>query len=147
MTESFRSNSKLWGVILVMGVLDVACGTGNMSFELATKFKRVYGIDISKRMLNRAKLKMETAKAKNMQIGFLYGDGEYLPFKDKCFDAVTCILAIGHFPDTERAISEMKRVFKDGGVLVFNLLELREGVLRRYSKGQCNRFRGSFLPI
>ena len=55
-----------------MGVLDVACGTGNMSFELATKFERVYGIDISKRMLNRAKLKiMKTAEAKNRQIGFI----------------------------------------------------------------------------
>jgi len=43
-------------------VLDVACGTGNMSFELATKFKRVYGIDISRGMLNRAKLKLKTAR-------------------------------------------------------------------------------------
>ncbi|RLG31294.1 hypothetical protein DRN97_09510 [Methanosarcinales archaeon] len=43
-------------------ILDVACGTGNMSFELATKFKRVYGIDISRGMLNRAKLKLKTAR-------------------------------------------------------------------------------------
>jgi len=34
--------------------LDVACGTGNMSFELITKFKQVYGIDISKGMLKQA---------------------------------------------------------------------------------------------
>ena len=55
-----------------MGVLDVACGTGNMPFELTTKFERVYGIDISKGMLNRAKLKtMKTAEAKNRQIGFI----------------------------------------------------------------------------
>lgn len=125
-------------------VLDVACGTGNMSFELATKFKRVYGIDISKGMLNRAKLKLETAKAKNMQIGFLYGDGENLPFKDESFDAVTCILAIAHFSDTERAISEMKRVLKDGGVLVFNLPELRDGVLKKIFEGAMQSLRREF---
>ena len=126
-------------------VLDIACGTGNMSFELATKFKRVYGIDISKGMLNRAKLKtMKTAKAENGQIGFVYGDGEHLPFKDESFDAVTCILAIEHFPDTERAISEMKRVLKDGGVLVFNLLEIKDGVLKKIFERRLQSLRRQF---
>lgn len=125
-------------------VLDIACGTGNMSFELATKFKRVYGIDISKGMLNRAKLKMETAKAENRQIGIIYGDGEHLPFKDESFDAVTCILAIEHFPDTERAISEMKRVLKDGGVLVFNLLEIKDGVLKKIFERRLQSLRRQF---
>ena len=125
-------------------VLDIACGSGNMSFELATKFKRVYGIDISKGMLNRAKLKMKTAEAKNSRIGFIYGDGETLPFKDNSFDAVTCILAIEHFPDTERVISEMKRVLKDGGILVFNLLELRDGVLTKIFKRRLQSLRRQF---
>ena len=125
-------------------VLDIACGTGNMSFELATKFKRVYGIDISKGMLNRAKFKVETAKAENRQIGFVYGDGECLPFKDESFDAVTCILAIEHFPDTERAISEMKRVLKEGGILVFNLLEMRDGVLKKIFKRRLQSLRRQF---
>ncbi|MCK4732698.1 MAG: methyltransferase domain-containing protein [Methanophagales archaeon] len=125
-------------------VLDVACGTGNMSFELATKFKRVYGIDISKGMLNRAKLKMETAEAENRQIGFIYGNGENLPFKDNFFDAVTCILAIEHFSDTERAISEMKRVLKDGGIMVFNLLEMRDGVLKKIFERRLQSLRRQF---
>ena len=125
-------------------VLDIACGSGNMSFELATKFQRVYGIDISKGMLNRAKLKMKTAEAKNSRIGFIYGDGETLPFKDNSFDAVTCILAIEHFPDTERAISEMKRVLKDGGILVFNLLELRDGVLKKILERRLQSLRRQF---
>ena len=125
-------------------VLDIACGSGNMSFELATKFQRVYGIDISKGMLNRAKLKMKTAEAKNSRIGFIYGDGETLPFKDNSFDAVTCILAIEHFPDTERVISEMKRVLKNGGVLVFNLLELRDGVLKKIFKRRLQSLRRQF---
>lgn len=125
-------------------VLDIACGSGNMSFELATKFQRVYGIDISKGMLNRAKLKMKTAEAKNSRIGFIYGDGETLPFKDNSFDAVTCILAIEHFPDTERAISEMKRVLKDGGILVFNLLEMRDGVLTKIFKRRLQSLRRQF---
>ncbi|MDI6811151.1 MAG: methyltransferase domain-containing protein [archaeon] len=124
--------------------LDIACGTGNMSFELVKRFKRVYGIDISRGMLNNAKLKMETAKAKNRQIGFIYGDGEYLPFKDKSIDAVTCILAIAHFSETERAISEMKRVLKDKGVLIFNLLELRDGVFKKIFERRLQSLRRQF---
>lgn len=112
-------------------VLDVACGTGNMSFELTTKFNQVYGIDISKGMLKQAKLKIRRGKVEKRKIEFIYGDGEYLPFKDKSFDAVTCILAISHFSDAERAISEMKRVLKDGGVLVFNLLEMKDSILKK----------------
>ena len=112
-------------------VLDVACGTGNMSFELTTKFKRVYGIDISKGMLKQAKLKIRRGKVEKRKIEFIYGDGEYLPFKDKSFDAVTCMLAISHFSDAERAISEMKRVLKDGGILVFNLLEMKDSILKK----------------
>ena len=125
-------------------VLDIACGTGNMSCELASKFQRVYGIDISKGMLNSAKLKMEIAEANNSQIGFIYGDGEYLPFKGESFDAVTCILAIEHFPDTERVISEMKRVLKDGGILVFNLLEMRDGILKKIFKRRLQSLRRQF---
>ena len=101
--------------------LDVACGTGNMSFELAKRFQRVYGIDISKGMLNNAKQKIKMAK--NRQIGFIYSDGEYLPFKDKSFDAVTCVFAIDHFPNPEKAISEMMRVLKEKGILVVTFLE------------------------
>lgn len=95
-------------------------------------------------MLKNAKLKMETAKAKNGQIGFIYGDGEYLPFKDKTFDAVTCILAISHFSDAERAISEMKRVLKNGGIMVFNLLELRDGVLKKVFERRLQSLRRQF---
>jgi len=125
--------------------LDIACGTGDISFGLAKRFQRVYGIDISKGMLNRAKLKMETAKAENRQIGIIYGDGEHLPFKDESFDAVTCILAIEHFPDTERAISEMKRVLKDRGILVFNLLEIRDGILKKIFEGALQLLRRQFF--
>lgn len=102
--------------------LDIACGTGNMSFKLAKRFEKVYGLDISKGMLKRAK-KLKIKRAKNMQIYFIYGDGEHLPFKDESFDAVTCMLAIEHFSNTEMAVSEMKRVLKGGGILVINLLE------------------------
>jgi ubiquinone/menaquinone biosynthesis C-methylase UbiE len=106
--------------------LDIACGTGSMSFELTKRFEKVYGLDISRGMLNRAIL-----KAENEEVHFMYGTGEYLPFRDECFDAVTCILAIDLFPNPEKAITEMKRVLKHRGILVVNLLELRDSVLKR----------------
>jgi len=94
--------------------LDVACGTGNMSSELTKRFQHVYGLDISKGMLKRSKRKVNYP---------VYGNTETIPFNAESFDAVTCILAVGHFPNTEMAVSEMKRVLKDGGILVVNLIE------------------------
>ena len=96
--------------------LDVACGTGLVTRQLAQKMRFVYGIDISMGMLEEA-----TKYAREKGIGnirFARGMAERLPFSDSVFDGVTCSGALHLFQDTvEEALSEMARVMKTGARL------------------------------
>jgi len=95
--------------------LDVACGTGFITRHLAQKMRLVYGIDISKGMLDKA---TEYAQEKGIgNIRFARGMAERLPFPDDLFDGVTCSGALHTFQDTVEALSEMARVMKRGARL------------------------------
>lgn len=99
-------------------VLDVACGTGLVSFVLAPYAREVVGIDISPGMLAKARQIRHLREVRNVR--FLLGKAEHLPFKDGEFDVVVCRLAIHHFPQPEREIREMARVLKGRGRLVIS---------------------------
>ena len=95
--------------------LDVACGTGFITRHLAQKMRLVYGIDISKGMLDKA---TEYAQEKGIgNIRFARSMAERLPFPDDLFDGVTCSGALHTFQDTVEALSEMARVMKRGARL------------------------------
>jgi ubiquinone/menaquinone biosynthesis C-methylase UbiE len=95
-------------------VLDVASGTGESACYLAQNFGcSIVGLDASDYMVERAKAK---AAVIGLDVQFLRGDGENLPFADDTFDAVisectTCIL------DKEVAIRAMTRVARPGGYI------------------------------
>lgn len=97
-------------------VLDVGCGTGMFSRNLARKAKWVFGIDISAGSLKKAQHNKFNEKIKNLT--FARADVENLPFKNETFDSISCIGALQLFPDTEKALTEMNRVLKKGGRLV-----------------------------
>lgn len=99
-------------------VLDVACGTGLVSFVLAPYAREVVGIDISPGMLAKARQIRHLREVRNVH--FILGEAGHLPFKDEEFDVVVCRLAIHHFPQPEREIREMARVLKIGGRLVIS---------------------------
>ncbi len=99
-------------------VLDVACGTGVVSFALASHAFGVVGIDISPGMLAKARAIRHRRGIRNVR--FVLGQAEHLPFHDEQFDAVVCRLAIHHFPQPELEIREMARVLKPGGRLVIS---------------------------
>lgn len=99
-------------------VLDVACGTGLVSFALAPYAREVVGIDISPGMLAKAREIRHHRTVRNVH--FVLGEAEHLPFKDGEFDAVVCRLAIHHFAHPEGEIREMARVLKFGGRLVIS---------------------------
>lgn len=97
-------------------VLDVGAGTGRFVLEFAENGYYTHGIDISEKMLQKAKNKGD-------QLSNLYlekGDAKHLPFPCNYFDFVTSYRTMIHIPDYEKAIEEIYRVLKPGG---YTLLE------------------------
>jgi ubiquinone/menaquinone biosynthesis methyltransferase len=95
--------------------LDLACGTGDIAFELASRGARVTGLDLTTRMLELANAKPQAGATRGR---FLAGDMMALPFGDNCFDVVTTGYGIRNVPIIETAIAEVKRVLRPGGVFL-----------------------------
>jgi len=94
--------------------LDVGCGTGILSLELASRGHRVTGIDFAPAMLVLAK---EKAAAAGAAIRFEEGDAENLPFAAGSFDFVITRHVLWTLPHPEAAIDEWTRVLRPGGRL------------------------------
>lgn len=109
-------------------VLEVAAGTCICGRSLAPFVKNVTCLDMTTAML--AVGKAEAAKQKLLNMNFVQGDAEKLPFSDNSFDIVISRLAFHHFPNTKRCFSEMVRVLKTGGKLVVMDMEAAEETLR-----------------
>lgn len=96
-------------------VLDVACGTGDLSLELKTAGKaKVIGTDFCRPMLTIAKEK--TAK-ENEKIPYIEGDGMNLAFETETFDAVTIAFGLRNFSNWQDGLNELHRVLRRGGKL------------------------------
>jgi ubiquinone/menaquinone biosynthesis C-methylase UbiE len=95
------------GVEPGMEVLDVACGSGNGTIPAARAGARVTGVDLDPAMLALAR---ERAADAMVEIDWVEGDVQRLPFDDDSFDRV--ISTFGHMfaPDHRRTAEEMKRV-------------------------------------
>lgn len=99
-------------------VLDVAAGTGALSFLLLEKgAKRVVCGDISEKMLEQCRKKAIELGYKEDKIELRVLDAEELPFADNTFDTVITGMATGLFPDLLKAIREMVRVVKPNGTV------------------------------
>lgn len=94
-------------------VLDVACGTGDLSFKLIEGGRcSVIGIDFCRPMLEIAKSKASEQSAK---LPFIEGDALNLPFADRSFTAVTIAFGLRNLSSIEGGIRELFRVLKPGG--------------------------------
>ena len=94
--------------------LDLGCGSGwavNYAFEKANGKGEFYGLDISQKMINKA---LEIYKNNN-QLHFQMGDSASLPFSDNFFDFIITTNSFHHYPEPDKALSEIKRVLKPGG--------------------------------
>lgn len=97
-------------------VLDVACGPGVITAAVAPHAAAVTAFDATEAMIGKARARCEAAGLGN--VAFRIGDAHALPFADGQFDGVVSRLAVHHFTDPGRAIGEMARVLKPGGMLV-----------------------------
>ena len=97
-------------------ILDLGCGSGRDAIYLAKKGFEVYGIDVSKVALERARKKYG---GKNLHL--IVGEAENLPFKNNFFDAIYCGWVL-HFTKLEKSTSEIIRVLKKGGVVYLGFL-------------------------
>jgi len=90
-------------------VLDVGCGTGDLSLELfENTAAQVTGIDFCGPML-------KFAKTKAPQVQFIEGDALRLPFVEASFDGLTIGFALRNLSSVERGLSELLRVLKPNG--------------------------------
>ncbi|HVS66374.1 MAG TPA: class I SAM-dependent methyltransferase [Thermoanaerobaculia bacterium] len=98
-----------------MRVLDVACGTGNAAIPAARAAARVTGLDLVPKLLEEGRA---TADAAGVEVEWVEGDAEELPFEDGSFDRV--LSTFGHMfaPRHRRVADEMVRVCREGGVIV-----------------------------
>jgi SAM-dependent methyltransferase len=103
-------------------VLDVACGTGILAREVASRIGppgRVVGVDANPGML-------AVARRLAPAVEWHEGTAESLPFPDESFDAVVCQFGLMFFSDRHQASREMLRVLAPGGrlaVAVFDTLD------------------------
>ncbi len=95
-------------------VLDVGCGTGEMTFRLAEKFPgaTLTGVDLERAHLDRATTRCSQFGSR---VRFEYGDALALPFDDASFDLVVCRHLDHAVPDPGRLFAEIWRVLRRGG--------------------------------
>ena len=99
-------------------VLDIACGTGLVSFAAARAVGpsgHVLGVDLSERMIDAAEHRPTQPGLSNCSFSRM--DAERLALPDASFDVVLCALGLMYMPDPEQALREMRRVLRPGGRL------------------------------
>jgi demethylmenaquinone methyltransferase / 2-methoxy-6-polyprenyl-1,4-benzoquinol methylase len=95
-------------------VLDVACGTGDLSLALAKEAgARVVGTDFCRPMLEIARRK--AAANDFSEIPFVEGDALKLPFAEGSFDAVSIAFGLRNLASVEAGLRELRRILKPGG--------------------------------
>jgi ubiquinone/menaquinone biosynthesis methyltransferase len=105
-------------------VLDLACGTGDITWLAAHRGARVVGLDITPRMIELARAKARTnaagvdAAREGLRPLFVVGDMCALPVPDASFDIVTTGYGLRNVPDLQLAIGEIARVVKPGGLFL-----------------------------
>jgi 2-polyprenyl-3-methyl-5-hydroxy-6-metoxy-1,4-benzoquinol methylase len=113
--------ARLRDTLLVLGegpyqaVLDVGYGSGVFLPELARRAKRLVGIDVHSGREGVA----EMAAGLGIEVELLEASLFELPFQSDSFDALVCVSVLEHLRELVPALTELRRVVRAGGVLVF----------------------------
>ena len=115
-----------------LNVLDVACGTGDFTIEIAKKVapdSRVVGVDISDGMIA---VGLEKLSKLGINASMEVADCEALPYEDNTFDRISVGFGVRNFEHLELGLSEMYRVLTPGGKLVILELSVPSNALIRW---------------
>jgi ubiquinone/menaquinone biosynthesis C-methylase UbiE len=112
---------KRSGIKEGMRILEVGCGSGAFTTfaARASGIKgEVYALDIQPKMLVQLKKKLSRPENRDIKnIKLIEGDVHKLPFDNNSFDVVYTVTVLQELPDRIRALKEIKRVLKPGGIL------------------------------
>jgi demethylmenaquinone methyltransferase / 2-methoxy-6-polyprenyl-1,4-benzoquinol methylase len=124
-------------------VLDVACGTGDLTQLFArTAAAEVIGLDFTPAMLDHARVKQQRLDPRaSAKITYLEGDAQNLPFPDGSFNVLSIAFGIRNVVDPARAIREFARVLRPGGRLVVLEFDTPRNPLIRW----CNDFYSGWI--
>jgi ubiquinone/menaquinone biosynthesis C-methylase UbiE len=95
-------------------VLDVATGSGNAALAAARRGCTVIGIDYVPALLARGR---KRAAVERLDVEFIEGDAESLPFPNESFDVVTSVFGAMFAPDHVKTAAELIRVVRPGGTI------------------------------
>lgn len=106
-------------------VLDIGSGTGALAFALAEAMPavRVTGVDPSSAYVRYAQ-----TRAPGDRVRFLVGDAQALQMADATFDTTLSLLVMNFIPDPARALREMVRVTRSGGIVAAAVWDYGEGM-------------------
>jgi ubiquinone/menaquinone biosynthesis C-methylase UbiE len=97
-------------------LLDLACGPGSLTLDLAPHVGSATGLDLTPAMLEQARAAQEKRGIEGVR--WAQGDAADLPFPDNSFTLVTSSAAFHHFDSPAKVLSEMARVCRPGGRVV-----------------------------
>ena len=145
-----RGFLSLAGVRAGMRVLDVGCGTGVVTRDVAARVSvrgTAVGVDPSRALLAVARRRTQ-ARSCGARPTFRHGDGLALPFRPASFDVTLAVTVLLHVPASDRVLGEMVRVTRPGGRVAvldqdFGTLALDvpdRALTRRIVDGHAERF-------
>ncbi len=134
-------------------IIDIGCGTGVLALiAVDSGAQTVICGDISDYMLNRGKVNAASLGYNPDQVQFCQLDAESLPFGDNSFDIAMTGMAFGLFPNQKKAVDEMFRVLRPGGVVSLgahgpeHYWEAIDTTVRALSKKNVLAYRFEFWP-
>jgi ubiquinone/menaquinone biosynthesis C-methylase UbiE len=114
MAPALRAGLMELGVARSASVVDLGCGTGNLTAALMAHLEpegRVFAVDFSQRMLDQAR-----AKVTDGRVRWVHADALSLPLDEASADHVICFSAWPHFPQPLRVVEQVRRVLVPAGV-------------------------------
>jgi SAM-dependent methyltransferase len=101
-------------------VLDIACGHGRVTRELAHRGATITGVDLSRALLDKAEAIEATDR---LGITYVHGDAASVPqVPDTTIDAVVCNFGLSDIDDLDGVLATVSRVLRPGGSFVFSIL-------------------------